>query len=52
VTQTEVFRFAAPCAGERCQHFDNSAYQLARLLQDMADKLPACSIRPSCRWWL
>jgi len=52
---TEVFRFAAPCAASQCRHFDGAACQLASrvvsLLPEISDALPACQIRPSCRWW-
>ena len=56
VKPTEVFRFAAPCAGVHCQHFDGVDCRLARrvvhLLPAVVERLPACSIRPNCRWWL
>ena len=52
---TEVFRFAAPCAGSSCQHFDGSSCRLVsrvvKLLPAVTDDLPPCLIRPSCRWW-
>ena len=52
---TEVFRFAAPCAGTLCQHFDGANCRLAQrivtMLPDAAARLPRCSIRPRCRWW-
>jgi len=52
---TEVFRFAAPCAASQCRHFDGAACRLASrvvsLLPETGDRLPACRIRPSCRWW-
>jgi hypothetical protein len=55
VKPTEVLRIAAPCAGHGCQHFDGTHCQLvARTiihLEAVTEKLPACSIRPSCRWW-
>jgi len=54
-TPTEVFRFAAPCAGRGCQHFDGSNCRLAtrvvRLLPTVVEELPPCRIRPDCRWW-
>lgn len=56
VTPTEVFRFAAPCMGNRCQHFRNSkcglVTQIVQLLPAVAENLPRCAIRPHCRWWL
>lgn len=55
VTPTEVLRFAAPCAGQACKHFDGSKCRLAaRVVQQLpkvVDVLPACRIRPKCRWW-
>lgn len=55
VKPTEVFRFAAPCAGSGCKHFDGADCRLAKRTVDMqpavVDKLPACRLRPRCRWW-
>jgi hypothetical protein len=52
---TEVFRFAAPCMCSGCDHFENTRCRLveraARLLPVVAADLPACTIRPDCRWW-
>lgn len=52
---TEVFRFAAPCAGNACAHFDGTRCQLARRiaqqLPEVVEALPACRLRPRCRWW-
>lgn len=52
---TEVLRIAAPCAGHSCQHFDGNRCQLVsrtvKYLEPVVDKLPACAIRSSCRWW-
>lgn len=57
VNPAEVFRFAAPCACSGCGHFAAEEAQ-CRLVQKVVrwvpmavDKLPECSIRPSCRWW-
>jgi hypothetical protein len=51
----EVFRFAAPCAGKACQHFDgvNCALvtKLTPSLPKVIDGIPPCSLRPDCRWW-
>jgi hypothetical protein len=51
----EVFRFAAPCAGHGCRHFDGSDCRLAarvvRLLPVAVEGVPPCPLRPSCRWW-
>jgi hypothetical protein len=55
VTPTEVFRFAAPCAGGDCIHFDGTNCTLAGRIVDglneVSQTLPACQIRSSCRWW-
>lgn len=55
VTPTEIFRFAAPCAGSACQHFDGSNCRLAtkivQLLPEVMTELPPCRLRPNCRWW-
>jgi hypothetical protein len=52
---TEVFRFAAPCGGGRCRHYDGAECRLATrvvtMLPTVTDRLPRCRIRPSCRWW-
>jgi len=44
-----------PCAASQCRHFDGAACRLASrvvsLLPEISDALPACQIRPSCRWW-
>ena len=54
VNPTEVFRIAAPCA-VCVQHFDGTQCRLAarivRLLPTVVEALPACAIRPTCRWW-
>jgi len=55
VNPTEVFRFAAPCAGNGCQHFDGSKCRLAtkivQMLPAVLEELPPCCVRPTCRWW-
>jgi hypothetical protein len=55
VKPAEVFRLAAPCAGHGCQHFDGMhcglATRTAQVLPPVTDALPACVIRPECRWW-
>lgn len=55
VAPTEIFRFAAPCAGSACQHFDGSNCRLAtkivQLLPEVVAGLPPCRLRPNCRWW-
>jgi len=55
VDPAEVLRFASPCAAAACVHFDGANCQLAariiQLLPLAVDGLPACAIRPRCRWW-
>lgn len=55
VAPTEVFRFAAPCAEDACQHFADHQCSLAakivRLVEGTDYGVPACRIRPRCRWW-
>lgn len=55
VKPTEVFRFAAPCAENACQHYDGANCNLAKRTVNMlptgVDKIPPCRIRPRCRWW-
>lgn len=55
VRPTQVFRFAAPCAGTKCHHFDGTKCQLAtrivQLLPEATTALPTCHLRPDCRWW-
>jgi hypothetical protein len=51
---TEVFRFSATCEGTACCHFDGSQCRLVtrivQLLPAVTEVLPACLIRPACRW--
>lgn len=55
VEPTEVFRFAAPCVEDACQHFVAGDCQLASkisaLIAGTSFGVPACRIRPRCRWW-
>ncbi len=55
VNPTEVFRFAAPCAGSACRHFDGVNCRLAtRIVQFLpakVERLPPCRLRSRCRWW-
>lgn len=55
VRPTEVFRIAAPCAGSGCLHFDGHdcrlATKLVQLMPSVSTALPACTVRPDCRWW-
>jgi hypothetical protein len=56
VKPTEVFRFAAPCNGTPCRHFNghdcNLIPKLVQLKPPVSRALPACRLRPDCRWWL
>lgn len=55
VNPTEIFRFAAPCAGDNCQHFDGSTCHLVtkvvQILPAVVEELSPCRVRPTCRWW-
>lgn len=55
VKPTQVFRFGAPCVGGGCKHFDGSdcnlATKLVQLMPAVSKDLPACHLRPDCRWW-
>ena len=55
VRPTEVFRFAAPCLCKGCNHFGGSTCNLATKIVHMVpaagEELPACDIRPQCRWF-
>jgi len=52
---SEVFRLSARCEEKKCTHFDGTRCQLAvriaKLLPEVVDHLPACNIRPDCRWF-
>lgn len=57
VDPTEVFRFAGPCAGPRCQHFDRPSgncrlvQRSVRLFEVETERLAPCAIRAQCKWW-
>lgn len=55
VAPTEILRFAAPCAGHACRHFDGANCRLVmrtvQILPKVVDVLPACRLRSKCRWW-
>jgi hypothetical protein len=42
---SQVFRLSARCS--HCQ----LAVRIARMLPEVVDHLPACNIRPDCRWF-
>jgi hypothetical protein len=52
---THLMRFAAPCATSACSHFEAGACRLATRIatrmEPVVDHLPACAIRPTCRWY-
>jgi hypothetical protein len=52
---SHVFRLAANCEEKKCHHFDGARCQLAvriaNMLPEVVDSLPACTIRPECRWF-
>lgn len=51
----QVFRIAAKCEEKACCHFDGTRCQLAtrivQILPAVIESLPACLIRPTCRWY-
>lgn len=55
VEPTRVFRFAGSCAEKGCGQFAGGNCQLgktvAKLLHDVAEAMPACTIRGECRWY-
>lgn len=55
VKPSEIFRIAATCIENGCAHFDGSKCRLtARIVEGLptvTDRLPACAIRSTCRWW-
>lgn len=52
---TDIFRFAAPCAQERCCHFDGSnchlVSKMVEALPEAVGDLPRCAIRKNCLWF-
>lgn len=50
-----VFRFGGRCAEGACSHFADSrcslGERLVQLLPVVVDRLPPCSLRPTCRWF-
>jgi hypothetical protein len=55
VAVSQVFRLSARCEEQKCTHFDGTRCQLAvriaNMLPEVVDHLPACNIRPECRWF-
>lgn len=52
---TEVLRIAAPCQKDGCSHWGGDACSLVERIVGLVPvaslTLPACRIRPSCRWF-
>jgi hypothetical protein len=50
-----VFRISARCEQSRCVHFSGEQCGLAKRIVDglpaVVEHLPACQIRPTCRWY-
>ncbi|WP_310482652.1 nitrogen fixation protein [Chamaesiphon sp. VAR_48_metabat_403] len=55
VKPSEIFRIAATCIENGCKHFDGINCRLTtRIVEGLptvTDRLPACAIRSTCRWW-
>lgn len=55
VAPTSVLRLAARCEQGSCTHFTGSRCSLVdrivARLDEVVDALPACIIRPTCRWY-
>jgi hypothetical protein len=55
VRPTEIFRIAAKCIENDCQHFDGTQCRLIDRIVDglptVTETLPPCPIRSTCRWW-
>lgn len=51
----QIFRIAAQCDESGCTHFDGTRCRLAtrivQILPAVTEGLPACVIRPTCRWY-
>lgn len=51
----QIFRIAAKCEEKACCHFDgtrcNLATRIVQILPAVTEGLPACLIRPTCRWF-
>ena len=55
VEPAEIYRIAAPCAENQCQHFAEDRCSLAarivQLLPAVVTIAPPCALRSGCRWW-
>ena len=51
----EVFRIAAPCARQKCRHFNSEQCGLiqnaVQIVPIVMETLPPCRIRSRCQWW-
>lgn len=55
VSPTRVFRFSAKCENAMCGQFRDGGCRLGkdivRGVEPVAEQLPACTIRGTCRWF-
>ena len=55
-TPAEVLRIATPCVRYRCIHFEQEkctlAQRIIQILPPVVASVPACRLRPECRWWV
>jgi hypothetical protein len=55
VRPDEVFRMAAPCAANGCEHYGGGrcslASRLVQLVPSVVTSAPPCRLRPACMWW-
>jgi len=55
-TPAEVLRIATPCVGYRCENFEDDkctlAQRIVQILPCVVESVPACKLRPDCRWWV
>jgi hypothetical protein len=55
VKPTEIFRIAATCIENGCEHFDGNNCRLtSRIIDELpviTAQIPPCPIRSTCRWW-
>lgn len=55
-TPAEVLRIATPCVRYRCENFENEkctlAQRIVQILPCVVESVPACKLRPDCRWWV
>jgi hypothetical protein len=51
----EALRIAARCQESHCAHFNGArctlAQRIVESLPEVVSTLPACTIRPTCRWY-